>query len=119
MTLSFSLAEEYHKRAHSAIKDAIVEAKEMDKISTQLDQSSSKRINTSKDGTETQDYENKDTIKAVITYLESSLNKDSASYLVHHNIKQSKEFIPKKVLSGSIKTFEIHNYRMNNFRKLH
>lgn len=64
------LAEEYHIKAHSAIKDAIVEAKEIDKISIQLNRSLANRIDTSEGGSESQNHENKDAIGTIITQPE-------------------------------------------------
>ncbi len=113
------LAEEYHRRAHSAIKDAIVEAKEINKISTRLDKSPIKEIDTSEGDNASRDYENKDAIKDVIAYLESSLKEDTTQYIGNRSKDESKEFASKDALSRSAETFEMHKHRMNNFRTIH
>jgi len=113
------LAEEYHRRAHSAIKDAIVEAKEINKISNRLNKASPEGIKTSECDNADRDYEDKDEIKAVIAYLESSLREDVTHSTMHQNKVQTKESVSKDGLSHSVKTFEIHKHRMNAFRTVH
>ncbi len=113
------LAEEYHRRAHSAIKYAIVEAKEINKMSARLSNSPVKEIDTSKGEKESRNYENKDAIKDIIAYLESSLKEDTKQSVRHRNKAQPKELASKDTLSRSVKTFEIHKNRMNAFRMVH
>jgi len=113
------LAEEYHRKAHSAIKDAIVEAKEMDKISTQLNRSLEKRIDKSEGDIESPNHENEDAIRKITTRPEFYTARDTAPYFLPRSKEQAKELVLKDELSRPVKTFEIHNHRMNNFRRFH
>ena len=113
------LAEEYHKRAHSAIKDVIVEAKEINKTSNRLYKSSIEGPMTTEGDDAGRYYEDKDVIQDVIAYLESSLKEDATHSIRHRNKAQSKKSASIDGLSHSENTFEIHKHKMNAFRTVH
>jgi hypothetical protein len=113
------LAEEYHRRAHSAIKDAIVEAKEMEKIPTQLNRSSAKKIDSSEGGIENQNHGTEDAVGGTIRHPESYPTKGTTPYSLPRSKEQAKVLVLKDESSRPAKTFYIHTQRMNKFRKFH
>lgn len=113
------LAEEYHRKAHSAIKDVIVEAKEMDRVSIQLNRRSAKRPDTSEGDIESHDHENNDAIGTIITQPEFYAAKNNTPRFLPRSQEQAKESVLKDELSLPAKSFEIHSQRMNQFRKSH
>jgi len=113
------LAEEYHRKAHSAIKDVIVEAKEMDKISIQMNRTLAKETGTSEGDVESQNQENKDAIGTLKTQPEIYAIKAISPHFQPRSKEQATKFDLQDDLLRPANGFEIHNQRMNNFRKSH
>lgn len=113
------LAEEYNRKAHSAIKEAIIGAKEMDKVSIQMNQPLAKEIGTSEGDVESQNQENKDAIGTLKTQPEIYAIKATSPHFQPRSKEQATKFDLQDGLSRPAHGFDIHNQRMNNFRKSH